>query len=93
MMERLLQLVGEGGVHSYKDMTKELSVSQSLLEAMLVDLARLGYLRAVNGGCSEQCSACPIGRCAVIGRGRLWTLTEKGSAATVRTPTELPAQD
>jgi hypothetical protein len=92
MMERLLELVGEGGVHSYKDLTRELSISQSLLEAMLADLARLGYLRAVNQGCNEKCSACPIGRCAVIGRGRLWTLTEKGSAATARAHTELSAQ-
>jgi hypothetical protein len=92
MLERLLELVAEGGAHSYKDLTRQLSISQPLLEAVLTDLARLGYLRAVSDGCSEKCSACSIGRCAVTGPGRLWTLTDKGSEATARTSTELRTQ-
>jgi hypothetical protein len=84
MLERLLELVAEGGVHSYEDLTRRLSISPALLQAMLEDLARLGYLRAVSDGCSEKCSACSIGRCAVTGPGRLWTLTDKGSRVTAR---------
>ena len=81
MLEQLLSLVTKGGVHSYEDLTKELSVSEPLLEAMLEDLARMGYLRAVNDGCEGHCQACPMGGCSVSGRGRLWTLTAKGARA------------
>jgi hypothetical protein len=84
MLERLLSLVAEGGVHSYEDLTKELSVSEPLLEAMLEDLARLGYLRAVNDGCEGQCQACPMGGCSISGAGRLWTLSAKGARAANR---------
>lgn len=85
MLEQLLQLLAEGGVHSYKDLANHLSISQPLLEAMLEDLARLGYLRAVNEHCGGQCTACPIGSCSVKGPERLWTLTDKGSRAATRT--------
>jgi hypothetical protein len=88
MLEQLLELVARGGVHSYEDLSKQLSISQPLLEAMLADLARLGYLRAVRDECGEHCSACSIGRCSVTGPGRLWTLTEKGSKASARAPAE-----
>ncbi len=81
MLERLLQLVAEGGVHSYEDLSQRLSISQALLEAMLEDLARLGYLRAVGDGCAGHCTGCSIGSCSVAGSGRLWSLTEKGTRA------------
>lgn len=81
MLERLLHLAAEGGVHSYQDLAERLSVSLPLLEAMLADLARLGYLRAVEGGCTAQCTGCPMGGCAVAAPGRIWVLTAKGSRA------------
>ena len=43
MIDQLLRLVAEGGVHSYEDLTRHLSISQPLLEMMLEDLGRLGF--------------------------------------------------
>jgi hypothetical protein len=61
---------------------ERLSISQPMLEAMLEDLGRLGYLRAVNSGCDEgHCTGCSVGRCSVSGPGRLWSLTDKGAKA------------
>jgi hypothetical protein len=75
-------MVAEGGVHSYEDLMERLSISQPMLEAMLDDLGRLGYLRAVNSDCNEgHCSSCSVGRCSVSGPGRLWSLTERGAKA------------
>ena len=82
MLEELLELVAEGGVHSYEDLTQRLSITRPLLEAMLEDLARLGYLRAVGDECGDRCSACPVGSCSVAGPGRLWSLTDKGARVT-----------
>jgi hypothetical protein len=84
MLEKLLHLVAEGGVHSYEDLTRHLSISQPLLEAMLEDLARLGYLRSVGDRCEGHCTACSIGSCSVAGSGRLWALTDRGAEATAR---------
>ncbi len=84
MIDQLLRLVAEGGVHSYEDLTRHLSISQPLLEMMLEDLARRGYLRSVGNGCGGHCGGCAAGGCSIAGPVRLWTLTEKGSRAADR---------
>jgi hypothetical protein len=84
MIEQLLQQVAEGGVHSYEDLARHLSISLPLLEMMLEDLARLGYLRLVGDGCAGHCEGCALGGCSVAGPGRLWALTDKGARAAAR---------
>ena len=85
MIEDLLLLVAQGGIHSYKDLTNHLSISLPLLEAMLEDLARLGYLRRLESECGTgHCNSCSSGACSIAGPGRIWTLTEKGARAAVR---------
>ena len=86
MLEKLLKLVAEGGVHSYAELSESLAVPESLLEAMLQDLARFGYLRRVDNGCGRQCAGCSMGGCSVTGPERLWTLTDKGVSAAARLP-------
>ena len=79
MLERLLSLLGRGGVHSYADLARQLDVSEELLEQMLEDLARMGYLRPVADGCAAHCADCPLAKtCAIGGPTQVWTLTEKG---------------
>jgi hypothetical protein len=84
MIDQLLRIVAEGGVHSYKDLAGHLSISQPLLEMMLEDLARIGYLRSVGDGCGGHCAGCAIGGCSIAGPARLWALTEKGTRAAAR---------
>lgn len=88
MLQALLRRVAEGGVHSYKELAEALSVPLPLLEAMLEDMARLGYLRPAEAACPSgrqgdtgECRGCPLGGCSIAGRGRVWVLTEKGSRA------------
>jgi DNA-binding IscR family transcriptional regulator len=80
-LQELLRLVAVGGVHSYEELAADLSVSVPLLEAMLENLARLGYLRSAEATCGQNCDRCPVGGCSVAGRGQLWVLTEKGARA------------
>jgi hypothetical protein len=87
VLERLLSLLAAGGAHSLTELASELGVSQSLLEQMLADLSRMGYLRPVlnptcppsPNGHSAPCAECPlVSTCAVAGPGaRVWTLTDK----------------
>jgi hypothetical protein len=84
VIEQLLRMVAEGGIHSYDELAQRLSISQPLLEVMLEDLARLGYLNAVQNGCGGHCGACQMSGCAVVGTRRLWALTDKGVRAAGR---------
>jgi IclR helix-turn-helix domain len=79
MLEKLLQLVGEGGVHSYDELAERLGVPRPLVEAMIHDLARLGYLRPAVNNC-EISPACRV-NCGLAGCSTtlLWTLTDKGA--------------
>jgi len=86
MMERLLQIVAEGGIHSYEDLERKLSISRPMLEALLAELARLGYLQAVGGACSGHCAGCTAGGCSIAGPGRAWGLTRLGARAATRKP-------
>lgn len=81
MLRTLLEKVATGGVHSYADLCRELGVSESLLEQMLIDLERMGYLKRVGTDCERHCANCSLnGTCAISRGGQVWTLTEKGAA-------------
>jgi len=86
MLEILLRLIAESGVSTCEDLARRLSVSQPLLEAMLEELARLGFLRAVANGCSGHCAGCSSGGCSVIGQGRVWALTDLGARSVPQRP-------
>jgi hypothetical protein len=87
VLERLLSLLATGGVHTPMELASELGVSEGLLEQMLADLSRMGYLRlASSPTCPPMpnrhftpCAQCPLSStCAVTGPGtRVWTLTDK----------------
>ncbi len=89
MLERLLDLLASGGVHTPGELAARLGVSDGLLDQMLTDLSRMGYLRQVGGmACapspaapSSRCGGCAlVGACAVgAGKssGRVWALTDK----------------
>jgi Mn-dependent DtxR family transcriptional regulator len=84
MLEILLRLIATGGIHSYEDLTRRLSISTPMLEAALEELSHLGYLRAVGSGCEGHCAGCSIANCSVSGPGHLWSLTDKGAKAAAR---------
>jgi hypothetical protein len=73
-----LQILNEGGTHTPADLAHRLGVGQGLLEQMLADLERMGYLRQMPARCPSHCAGCPLdGRCAVVEGGRVWSLAEK----------------
>jgi predicted ArsR family transcriptional regulator len=82
-MTRLLRLLQAGGTRRLDDLANNLETTPQMVEAMLEELSRLGYLRQVGSGCSERCDACPMaGKCQVASGGRVWTLTERGLQAS-----------
>ena len=60
MLKQLLSIIKKGDVHSVREMAAALNVSQVLVEQMLDDLVRNGYLRVQNQECSQLCGDCQI---------------------------------
>jgi hypothetical protein len=89
MLNRLLELLRAGGTHRVADLAHKLDTTPALVEAMLEDLTRMGYLKQVSGKCAGGCAGCSLaGLCAAgdpltssrAGDGRVWTLREKASS-------------
>ncbi len=92
MLERLLDLLATGGVHTPGELAACLGVSDGLLDQMLTDLSRMGYLRQVgdvrdttcassSAAPSSRCGGCSLVSACAVGagkpNGRVWALTDK----------------
>jgi len=83
MLERLLELLRAGGTRRVSDLARELETTPALVQLMLDELVRLGYLRRVAGSCDAHCGSCSLdGLCATGAGGQIWTLVEKGGGSS-----------
>jgi len=81
---QLLRLIGRGGIHRPRDLAAELDTTPALVEGMLADLERMGYLASVSdrcgpatcAGCGHACAG-PLGM--ITRGGKLWALTARGA--------------
>jgi hypothetical protein len=86
MLNDLLRILGDGGIHSTAELARHLGVSEALLATMTGDLTRRGYLAALDMGCATACDGCGLSAaCAAPGEptahASLLTLTPKGQRA------------
>ena len=81
MLETLLRIVASKGTECSAELARRLGVSHALMENMLEELTRQGYLRAVVEGCSTPCERCPLHTaCRFQRQARIWTLTPRGES-------------
>ena len=73
MLELLLARIARGGSFSTTSLSHELGVSPELLEAMLADLIRAGYLRQVERCGETGCAGCQVAA-ACQPREKVWVL-------------------
>jgi hypothetical protein len=83
MLNDLLRLLGDGGIHSTAELARRLGVSEALLATMTGDLTRRGYLAALDTSCATACDGCGLSAsCAAPGgppaHASLLSLTAKG---------------
>jgi DNA-binding MarR family transcriptional regulator len=84
MLERILRELVEGHVQSQTELANRLGVSEEMVEQMLADLQRMGYLTIEARGCDQNaCANCPLTPegCAAEQQLRGWILTERGRRA------------
>jgi DNA-binding Lrp family transcriptional regulator len=88
MLNRLLDTLRAGGTRRMADLARDLDTTPELVEAMLEDLCRMGYLKRFDGcaeerGSGGECRQCALaGLCAASDGGRIWTLIEKARTAS-----------
>ncbi len=85
MLDQLLHLLQAGKARRLDELADALQTTPGLVELMLADLVRLGYLAPLDAGCSQRCAGCPMAQacCASESSGRAWVLTDKGAAHLV----------
>lgn len=81
MLLKLLSLMARSEeAATTRAIARELGVGKGLLEKMLEDALRLGYLALLPRGCrSAACGNCSLrATCGSDGATRLWSLTDRG---------------
>lgn len=83
MLKRLLSLIAANdGVSSLDELAREMGIPRLLVEQLMAELVRGGYLNTAKEGCLPPgCAACAVrpGCQPTLGIG-VWELTEKGAA-------------
>jgi DNA-binding IscR family transcriptional regulator len=81
VLEILLRLVASKGTECSAELARRLGVSPALMENMLEELTRQGYLEIVVEGCSAPCEHCPLrAACRFQRQARIWALTPRGKS-------------
>ncbi len=86
MLQQLLHLMSGGGLHTVGEAARRLNVSESLVNAMVDNLERAGYLVGMQGSCGLACSGCAAADACDVTQSdspaaRLLALTAKGRLA------------
>jgi hypothetical protein len=71
MLERLLELIAGEKTATSGSLARQLEVSPALVEAMLADLARAGYIQQVESCDAGVCGSCG-GKAACSPRVKAW---------------------
>jgi len=75
VLEHLLKALERGGVQTTASLARELQATPALVEMMLADLERRGFVAQV-GTCGEACGGCSLAEGCADGRTRLWAVRE-----------------
>jgi predicted ArsR family transcriptional regulator len=90
MLKRLLSLIAtHDGVSSLDELAHEMGVPRPLVEQLMTELVRRGYLTTTKAECPPRaCAACALRPGCQPPMGiALWELTEKGAASVPQRPT------
>jgi hypothetical protein len=78
VLTELLRTIKTHPFSSIEELGKELDHPTKLIEGMISNLSKMGYLKSFDD-CDSACDHCPVGTaCAGNARSKVWMLTEKG---------------
>ena len=77
MLRQIMDRIAQGGSWSVEDLARELHTTPQLVTAMLEDLARRGYFKAVGATCSGACASCTmVGGCIEGAFEQVWAVNQ-----------------
>ena len=78
MLEQIMKQLEQGEAASVPTLARQLKVSEVLVEQMLVELTRLGYLRPLEACSQDACAGCPQHtNCSTRRPVRTWEVIKK----------------
>jgi hypothetical protein len=85
VLKKLLRLAAGESTETSSALGRELGVRPELIQQMLDELTRLGYVDTVVPGCSKPCERCPLqSMCLYRRQPRIWVLTARGEQFLVK---------
>ena len=72
MLEQLLARISQKGAASLAELARELDTSPALVESMLAELERRGYLDPVESCATGHCTGCSVKNSCLT--ARMWTI-------------------
>lgn len=60
MLDRLVAILKTAGPHTVHELAEQLDTTPALVQMMLDDLARRGYLRRLTESCNSKCAGCSL---------------------------------
>jgi hypothetical protein len=86
MLITLLTTIQAHPLANIENLGNELNVSTPLIEEMIAELTKKGYLKSF-ADCDTACDHCPVGSaCSGNVRPKVWMLTEKGMRIARKSP-------
>ena len=77
MLEKLIHRLQDPHTRSLNDLAHALDTTTTMIETMLEDLERMGYVRQVKG-CDQGCHNCQMkNACTPASAARIWSVVGK----------------
>jgi hypothetical protein len=76
VLAKLLARIALGGVFTVQSLAEELGVSKELVEAMLADLERAGYLKSLDSCEGKKCRGCHSATTCTL-PAKVWMVAEQ----------------
>ena len=80
MLKNILKEIGDSRVFSKSKLAQDLDISEAMIDDMISQLIRMGYLAEDLGSptCQTVCGSCPYARSCNINPIKMYYLSEKG---------------
>ncbi len=82
MLMDLLREIGQSKAFSKSQLSKKLNISETMVEDLLGQLIRMGYLTEDLGSpsCETYCGRCPYAKSCNINPVKVYNISEKGKS-------------
>lgn len=80
MLKEVLREFSKGEMNSNSNIGRYLNISEGMVEQVLKDLGKMGYIEKEDSSCGSKCSSCSFGcGCSQTKNVvNMWRVTDKG---------------